>query len=123
MERTRKPTSAGILNIISGAFFLFGGFIIVSLVGQPMATSVASYVRYSMELSGIPSTSFVTTLIIVLATALIFPGVVSILGGVCSIKRSAWGLALAGSIATFLSAAPLGIPAIILIALSKKEFV
>jgi len=102
---------------------LFGGFIIVSSVGQPMATSVASYVRYSMELSGTPSTSFVTTLILVLATALIVPGVVSILGGVCSIKRNVWGLALAGSIATFFSAAPLGIPAIILIALSKKEFV
>lgn len=116
------PTTAGILNIISGACFLIGGIIIVGLVDQPIATSWARYVMYSMELSGTPSASFVTTIIVILATVLIVPGIVSILGGIYSIKRSVWGLALAGSISTFLSSIFLGIPAIALIALSKKEF-
>ena len=123
MEKTRKPATAGILNIISGVFFLSGGFIMVSLVGQPVAKSVAGYVMYSMALSGTPDTSFVTAIIIILSAALIAIGVISILGGVYAIKRSVWGLALAGSISTFFSPTPLGIPAIILIALSKKEFV
>ena len=99
MERTWKPTTAGILNIISGAFFLIGGITVLSLLGQPiMATPWASYAMYSMGLSGTPSASFVTTFIVILATVLIVPGVVSMLGGFYSIKRSVWGLALAGSI-------------------------
>jgi len=122
MERTWMPTAAGILNVISGAFFLFGGITILGLLGQPMAVSWASYAMYSMGLSGTPSTSFVTTFIVTLATALIIPGVVSILGGIYSIKRSIWGLALAGFISTFLSTILLGIPAIVFTAISKKEF-
>lgn len=124
MERTWKPTTAGILNIISGVFFLIGGITVLGLLGQPiMVTSWASYAMYSMGLSGTPSASFITTFIVILATALIVPGVVSILGGIYSIKRSVWGLALAGSISTFLSSIFLGIPAVIFIALSKREFV
>ena len=124
MERTWKPTTAGILNIISGVFFLIGGITVLSLLGQPiMATPWASYAMYSMGLSGTPSASFVTTFIVILATVLIVPGVVSMLGGFYSIKRSVWGLALAGSISTFLSSVFLGIPAIVFIALSRREFV
>ena len=122
MERTLKPTAAGILNIVSGFFFLIGGIAIVGLLGQPMATSVAGYVMYSTGLRGTPSTSFVITIIAILAATLIVLGVVSLLGGIYSLKRSVWGLALAGSISTFISLIPLGIPATILTALSKKEF-
>jgi len=75
-----------------------------------------------MGLSGTPSTPFITTIVSVLATALIILGVMSILGGIYSIKRTVWGLALAGSISTLISLAPLGVPAIVFTALSKKEF-
>jgi len=121
MKRTWKPITAGILNMISGVFFLIGGITIVG-VGKPMATMVAGYVMYSMELSGTPSTPFITTIVSVLATALIILGVMSILGGIYSIKRSVWGLVLAGSISTLISLAPLGVPAVVFTALSKKEF-
>jgi hypothetical protein len=47
-------------------------------------------------------------------------GVVAVAGGVCALKRRVWGLALAGSICSVFCW--LGIPAIILIALSKQEF-
>ena len=47
-------------------------------------------------------------------------GVVALAGGLCALKRRAWGLALAGSICSV--PCWLGIPAIILIALSKQEF-
>lgn len=123
MERTWMSTTAGILSIISGAFFLIGGITIVSLLSQPtMATSWASYAMYSMGLSGTPSASFVTTFVITLATVLIVPGIVSLLGGIYALKRSLWGLALAGPVLVFFYLPPLGIPAIIFTALSKKEF-
>ena len=123
MKRTWNPAIAGILNIISGAFFLIGGIIIVGLLDQAaLATPWASYTMYSMGLSGTPSESFVTTFIITLAVVLIITGLVSISGGVSCLKRSVWGLALAGSISTFVSTIFLGIPAIALTALSKKEF-
>ena len=123
MERTWKPTTAGILNMISGAFFLFGGITVLGLLSQPkMAMPWANYAMYSMGLGGTPSTSFVTTFIVTLGMALVVPGVVSILGGIYSMKRSVWGLALAGSVSTFISSIFLGIPAIVLTALSKKEF-
>jgi len=122
MKRTWKPTIAGILNIVSGAFFIVGGITVLGLLGQPIAMSWADYVMYSMGLGGTPSTSLVDTTIVALGTVLIIPGVVSIIGGIYSTRRSVWGLALAGSISTFLCSIFLGIPAIVLTAVSRGEF-
>ena len=124
MLRTWKPTAAGILNLISGVFFLFGGIIVFSLLGQPkVAVPWASYAMYSMGLEGEPSSSFVTIFIVILGTAALVLGVVSILGGIYAIKRRLWGMALVGSVSTFLSSFVLGIPTITLTAVSRKEFV
>ena len=49
-------------------------------------------------------------------------GILALIGGVLAIQRKKWKWALVGSIAGSLSVLPLGIPAIILIALSKDEF-
>ena len=123
MLKTWKPTIAGILNLISGAFLLFGGIIIISMLGQSkIAMPWASYAMYSMGLEGEPSSSFVTTFIIILAAATIFLGVVSIIGGTYSIRRRLWGVALAGAISTFFSLFVLGIPTVVLTAISKREF-
>jgi len=46
--------------------------------------------------------------------------IVALAGGLCALKRRVWGLALAGSICSI--PCWLGIPAIVLIALSKQEF-
>ena len=123
MSKTWKPMVAGIFNLISGVFFLFGGVIIISMLGQiKMAMPWASYAMYSMGLEGEPSSSFVMTFIVILGTAVVLLGVVSILGGIYSIKRRLWGMALAGAISTFLSLFVLGIPTIVLTAVSKREF-
>jgi len=122
MNRTCKPIAAGIVNIISGAFFLIGGISILGNINHPAAISWASYIMYSMGQSDTPSLPLVTMITAILAIALIIPGLVSIFGGIYAIKRQVWGLALAGSIMTFLCTLLLGIPAIALTALSKKEF-
>ena len=89
MGKTWKPMTAGIINIVSGTFFLTGGIIIVSLHNQPtMAAPWAGYAMYSMGLGGTPGASFVTTFIVTLAAVLIILGIVSILGGIYSLKRS-----------------------------------
>ena len=70
MERTWKPTAAGMLCIIAGIIGVIPGIVAV------MADS-------SIGMLGAPS---------------IVPGIIAIIGGIYSLKRRGWGLALAGSI-------------------------
>jgi hypothetical protein len=56
-------------------------------------------------------------------------GAIAIVGGICAVQRRAWGLALAGSVLCMISIGPLmisfilGLIGLILIAVSKHEFV
>jgi len=105
-KRTWKPTTAGILSIIAGAVELFCGVGVGSLGGL------------ISSLTGIPGLGAV------IGFPLIILGIVAIVGGVFSLRRRVWGLALAGAICSlFMSAVTiLGILAIIFVAMSKKEF-
>jgi hypothetical protein len=103
MEKTWKPTVAGILSIIAGAFAVIAG-IIVAAVG-----SIG-------WLFGVPLFSAIAAPIIVV-------GIIAIVGGAYALKREVWGLALAGSICALLGPwAILGILAIIFVSLGKGEF-
>ena len=61
---------------------------------------------------------------IVLGTAIpsLLIAVLALVGGIFAVQRKRWGWALAGSIAAIFSFILLGIPAVILIAISKNEF-
>lgn len=48
--------------------------------------------------------------------------IVAVVGGIYALQRKNWGLSLAGSILAFLYCRLVGIPVIVLIALSKNEF-
>jgi hypothetical protein len=74
-ERTWKPTTAGILCIIAGAICVVPG-IAVALLFAFMGTGWLSAI-------GAP---------------LIILGIIAIVGGIYSLRRRIWGLALAGSI-------------------------
>jgi len=89
--QTWKPTAAGSLTISAGVFGLIVGIVFVAISPLFMVGLVA-----------------------------IMISIVAMAGGLCALKRRAWGLALAGSICSV--PCWLGIPAIILIALSKQEF-
>jgi len=110
MQKTKKPKIGGILTIISGTLASLGavnyaiGFSDVSGLGK----------------GDIPP--FVPSIIFGVPILSIIIGVFALIGGVLSMRRKKWGWSLAGSIAGTLSVLPLGIPAIILIALSKDEF-
>ena len=122
MERTLKPVVAGVLNIVAGAFFLLGGIAVVTTLGTPTAMAITRYYMYSVGSSATITPSDITTVISVTAAVLIVPGIVSVLGGIYSLKRSLWGLALAGGVFALFYLSPLGIPAIIFTALARKEF-
>ncbi len=110
VKKTSKPKNGGILAIIAGALASLGavnyavGFSDVSGLGK----------------GDIPP--FVPSIILGVPILSIIIGILALIGGVLAIQRKKWKWALVGSIAGSLSVLPLGIPAIILIALSKDEF-
>ena len=104
MEKTWKPTTAGILCIVAGSFAVIGGLVaglIVSLVGGFLGLPWTG-------VFGIPSLIF---------------GIIAIVGGIYALRREVWGLALAGAICALIG--PwfiLGLLAIIFVSLGKGEF-
>ena len=111
MTKTRKPTIGGILTIISGALASLGA------------------VNYAVGLGDVSGLGkgdippFVPSIIFGVPVLSIIIGLLALIGGILAMRRKNWKWAIAGSIAGSLSVLPLGIPAIILIALSKDEFV
>lgn len=104
MEKTWKPTVAGILAIIAGAIQL--------IIGMLCATGVGF-------VAGIFGLGWLSAICV----PLIVIGIIAITGGVCALARKAWGMALTGSI--FALIGPwfiLGILAIIFVSLGKREF-
>ena len=104
MERTWKPTTAGILAIIAGVIELIVG-IAIAAVGSIGGALVG---MGWLGAIGVP---------------LIILGIVALVGGIYAVRRRIWGLALAGSICALVG--PwfiLGILAIIFVALGKGEF-
>ena len=104
MEKTWKPSTAGILTIIAGSIAVIVGLVVASLgifigglFGLPWP-----------GLFGIPSLIF---------------GIVAIVGGIYALRRQVWGLALTGAICALIGPwAILGLLAIIFVSLGKGEF-
>ncbi len=115
MEKTSKPTTAGILDIISGVFSFFWT---ISLFIGFAITSEAWTVPGGV--GDIPE--FVPGIIMGWAIISIIITAVNLVGGIYAIKRKQWGWALAGSILAIISFLPLGIAATVLVAQSKNEF-
>lgn len=103
MERTWKPTTAGILSIIAGAIAVIIG-IVVAVIGS------FGWFFWMPWFSAI-------------GAPIIVVGTIAIVGGIYALKREIWGLALAGSICALIG--PwfiLGLLAIIFVSLGKGEF-
>ena len=123
MERTWKPTAAGILCIIVGVIVMvpaMAGALFFDYIG-----------RGWWSYMGIP---FIATPLIIMGII----AIVAIVGGIYALRRRIWRLALAGSIALvvigilpilrtknfigFIGCVILGILAIIFVILGKREF-
>jgi hypothetical protein len=107
MRKTYKPVLAGWLDILGGIIWLLAeGFIVLVIIGLSVGF-------------GSPRGLNLLRLWAVLI-GLAVPGFLSIYGGVCAVRRRRWFTALIGSITAV--PAGFGIPALVLVILSKKEF-
>jgi hypothetical protein len=97
-----KSRAAGILSIVAGA--LSGAFWTVGLISVTVSVG-AKDVAY-----------------LIIMVVLIIMSVLAIVGGVQACRGQRWGLALAGAICSLLFLFPLGIPAVILLAQSRRDF-
>ena len=113
MKKTRMPTVAGLLNLISGAFS-FPAILCSTL----LAFLFAEKSGYSM----FTHDPFMQRAAWVTSGLLFIAGVLAIVGGIYALSRKRWGLALAGSIAALFPILLPGIVSIILTVKSKKEF-
>ena len=99
-----RATAAGVLCVIAG----------VGQVSVGAILTVAAF--FAAELSGLEWLGFVGIGVVVL-------GIISMVGGVCAMKRRRWGLALVGSICALVAVnIGLAIPAILLLSLAKDVF-
>jgi hypothetical protein len=105
MERTWKPTVAGILQIVAG--------VILALFSIALGSTIAYCGRHGEQYQLSQEFDF-----LFLVTGLL--SLVSIIGGIHSLRRTNWEWSLAGAICS--SFVLLGIPALILVTGSKKEF-
>ena len=113
MEKTWKPTVAGILDIVSGtlslvmlAFVIIGVLVFMAAGGTNLPGPMP----------------LASSLIFAIAVPVLIADVLAIVGGVYALKRKIWGLALAGSIAALFGSWPMGIAAIVFTVMSQKEF-
>jgi len=104
MERTWKGTTAGILTIIGGICGI--------AVGAILATVGAAF------LMGIPGLELMAGI----GVGIIAIGVVALIAGIFTLRRKSWGFALAGAILALFPIIPLGVLAIIFVAMGKSEF-
>jgi hypothetical protein len=103
MERTWRATWAGILAIIGGCF------------GIGVGASVAIGAGLYGALAGMGMLSAI-------GAPLIGLGIVALIGGIVTLRRRAWGLALTGAICALFPIVPLGILSIIFVAMGRREF-
>lgn len=114
MEKTWKPTTAGVLVIIAGIIgTIIGGKIIV---GGGVPDWLVAFTCFGI----FPVFSPVAA--IACGVTLIIFGIIAIVCGNHARNRRSWWWALTGSILAVLIFLPLGIPAVIFLALGKNEF-
>ena len=107
MERTWKPTTAGVLTIISGCYGIGVGAIVLGLGTTFMF--------------GIPGLELLAGI----GAGIIVIGIIALIGGIYALRRKVWGFALTGAILAailFPVGTVLGILAIIFVAMGKNEF-
>lgn len=109
---------AGILSIISGVFgVLWLGWAIL------MVYMFNTMSQWGMPYSSGPPEALMVVMTVMYTSIGVFLtllGVLAIVGGVFSLKKKRWPVALAGTIAGTITFFPCGIPAIVLVSMAKQ---
>jgi len=118
----QKSTVGGILSIVAGALGLLGGLLCIVI-----AVFAASIFNGDIIINnGTTSDQQVLTVLAIIYGTLgavdLILGALGIVGGIFALQRKQWGWALAGAIVSCLTFLPLGIGAVVLVAMGKSEF-
>ena len=119
VQRTWKPTTAGVLNIITGAL---SALTAIGMIIAIIAVGNINIMRFLPPAEAPFIAPLVSTILIVILVLSIIEAVFPIVGGVFALQRRRWGWALAGSIVAILGTFPLGVASTIFVAIAKNEF-
>jgi hypothetical protein len=116
MNRTSLPVAGGIICIVIGS---------LSLIGSLLFALIVSIMAASAYWDGPMSSNYAGAFVWVVFIPYFVICVLAITGGVFALRRKTWGLALTGAICCFMTgwAWIFGVAAIVLVAVSKKEFI
>ncbi|MEJ2739041.1 MAG: hypothetical protein P8105_04310 [Dehalococcoidia bacterium] len=117
IEKTWKPVAGGVLSIIAGVFSLIGCIVTISLIGVVGSSYIWDYTGLDPVSAGV-----VQTVLVIVSIVTFITGILPLIGGIYSLQRKRWGLALAGSITAIIGTTILGILSVIFIAMAKNEF-
>jgi len=119
VKKTWKPTTAGILNIITGAL---SALTAIGMIIAIIAVGSINIMRFLPPADAPFLAPLVSTILILVLVTSIIEAVFPITGGVFALQRRKWGWALAGSIIAILGVFPLGVLSTIFVAIAKDEF-
>jgi hypothetical protein len=108
----RLPVVAGILSIIAG---VVGIVFPIVVGGQPWYMMIPSYYQ-----AFAPSAYY--TMMNPFFWLSVAAGLVALAGGIQALRRKLWPLGLTGAICSIIAFLPLGIPSLLLIIISRREF-
>jgi len=99
MQKINKPIVGGILSIVSGVIFTASGIAILIAEWEEAPLLAIAFAFFYILIGGI----------------------LPVIGGIFALKRKQWKLTLAGSIGAIVGFPFIGIPALVLIIMSKKR--
>ena len=111
------PVVAGVLSLVSGAFGILGSIAMILV-------SVFFWSSISIEANTPDEFPFFIfqAIYLVWGIVILVLSILAIIGGIFSLQRKHWGMALTGAIASILTFLPAGIVAVIFVALYKQDF-
>ncbi len=111
MGKSWMPKTAGILDIVAGGLSIIG--VILLYLGVTILRSVLPFKE-------IPE--WLPVIIMLIGAPRLLIDILAVVGGIYCLKRKAWGLALAGSIAAVFSRFVLGAVALVFVIWGKDQF-
>jgi len=128
-NKSSKPLIAGILLMIAGGLSILMWLSLAAMDVSFIETFIMPELGLAPEYESIAlSAESIKELFVICGTVGFFLSVFMILGGIMSVRRQLWGLVLAGGILGLFTIGPvfissiLSLIAIILVAISRKEF-
>ena len=117
--------AGGVLSIIAGAFRLIGGVGIAVLCATGCFAKMCElpcFQGHGFRFGAEFDLGVILTWLTVIGIILGVLGIVAIAGGISAIRRSSFGLSLAGAICAFIPFNLLGLLAVIFVSLGRRAF-